>query len=112
MTISAISSSSSGSAATAASTASRIQQLQKQIQDAGNELKQVASSDADAETKQRQTQLLQAKIQMLQAQIAALQNQQTLEAQKSAQRVAEPQVAAAVQRRSGGSLGGLVDEYV
>ena len=52
MTISAISSSSAGSAPSGAGAASRIQQLQRQIKDATNELKEVANSDADAKTKE------------------------------------------------------------
>lgn len=72
MTISAISTASTSSASGGGNAASRIQQLQKQLKDATNELKQVANGDGDAESKKQQTELLQMRIQMLQSQIEAL----------------------------------------
>lgn len=102
---------STSSASGGGNAASRIQQLQKQLKDATNELKQVANGDGDAASKKQQTELLQMRIQMLQSQIEALQNQQTQQAQKlqSSAKAVEASTVQSPAQSSG--LGSLLDEY-
>ena len=70
--------------------ASRIAALQKQLKEATNELKQVATdSTLDTKAKEQKQKLLQAQIQAIQQQIASIQQAAAQEAQKKAQAKAD-----------------------
>jgi len=82
--------SSTSSAGSGGGDASRIAALQKQLKEATNELKQVATdSTLDTKAKEQKQKLLQAQIQAIQQQIASIQQAAAQEAQKKAQAKAD-----------------------
>lgn len=97
---------------------SKIAALQEQLVKVQKALKEVASSDSDAKTKEALTTAYQNQISTIQAQIQALQNQdvakaqarQTAKAQETAQ-VNEGSAAESSQKSSSGTAGGLIDTY-
>lgn len=93
---------------------SEIAQLQKQLKEAIQKLKDLATSKLSAEAKQKMQQLLQTQIAALEQQITAAQQrkQEQLQKVQAASQAAKNRVSPSAKANAGGSLGSQVDAYV
>lgn len=102
------------SSANASGGNSEIAQLQKQLKEAIQKLKDLATSKLSAEAKQKMQQLLQAQIAALEQQIAAAQQkkQEQLQKAQAASKAEKNAVSpSSTKARPGGSLGSQIDAY-